>query len=80
MKDTIYLILNRNRVDRMVKTRMPNLRGGEVAVKLSISIDDKHFRSPLVSAHLDVGDEWVIEPEVEVALEMEEEEEKKEND
>jgi hypothetical protein len=59
-------------VDRITKKRAPLLRGGEVAVKLTVQISDKNFRSPLVAAHLVVDDSFVIQPEVDITVEEEE--------
>jgi hypothetical protein len=43
-----------------------------VAVKLTVQISDKNFRSPLVAAHLVVDDSFVIQPEVDITVEEEE--------
>ncbi len=74
MRDTIYLVLNQRRVDRMTKQRLPKLKGGEVAIKLKVTVDDSNFRTPLTEAHVQVPPGMVIgEPEVQVELEGEEE-------
>lgn len=75
MKDTIYLVVKSRGVDRMLKTRLPSLRGGELAIKLTVTVDDANFRSPLATASLDVPDSFVIEPDIEVDLEQPETEE-----
>lgn len=75
MQDTIYLVLNRRGILRMNKTRMPLLAGGEVAVKLTVRVDDSNFRSPLASAELDIAeDQLILNPTVEVEVESQEEE------
>lgn len=76
MRDTIYLVLNQRRVDRMTKQRLPKLKGGEVAIKLKVSVDDSNFRTPLAEAGLEIPEEMIIsQPEVEVEVEVEGEDE-----
>lgn len=73
MKDTIYLVLNSRRVDRMLHTRLPKLKGGEVAVKLTVRVDDSNFRTPLATGELNIPDDLIIhQPEVEIEVEKEE--------
>lgn len=70
MNDTVYLVLTRRGVDRLVKTRLPKLSGGQVAVKLSIHVDDDNFRTPLAEANLELGaNHLILNPEVEVTVE-----------
>lgn len=73
MRDTVYLVLNSRRVDRMLRTRLPKLKGGEVAVKLAIEVDDSNFRTPLAVAELLIPDDLIVhQPEVEISIEEEE--------
>lgn len=73
MKDTIYLVLNQRRVDRMLHTRLPKLKGGEVAVKVTVEVGDSNFRTPLARAELSIPDDLIIhQPEVVVDVTEEE--------
>ena len=69
MRSRLYLVFNRNGVNRLLKQRLTPLKGGEVAVQLTVTIDDQHFRSPLVKAEMGIGEEYLVHPEVEVELE-----------
>jgi hypothetical protein len=70
MKDTVYLVFNQRSVQRMTKQRLPNLKGGEVAIKLTIKVDDSNFRTPLATAEIEVGEDQIItNPEAEVEVE-----------
>lgn len=76
MRDTVYLVLNSRRVDRMLRTRLPKLKGGEVAVKLKVEVSDSNFRTPLATADLVIPNELIIsQPEVDIEVEEEGEEE-----
>lgn len=67
MKDTAYLILNKNGVVALRKTH-PNLSGGEAAVRLQVEIPDAVFRKFVPEATLSIGEEHVIHPEIAVAV------------
>lgn len=76
MRDTVYLVLNSRRVDRMLRTRLPKLKGGEVAVKLTVDVDNSNFRTPLANVELLIPNELIIsQPEVDIEVEGEGEEE-----
>lgn len=64
MKTTVYLVCNSRGVDRITKKREPVMYAGEVAIKLSVSIPDSAFRSPLAEAVLEVQEEHLIVPPV----------------
>lgn len=69
MRDKIYLVLNRRGVQRMTKMRLPALKGSEVAVQLSITVDDSNFITPLAYADLEVPENMIItQPEVDVTI------------
>jgi len=68
LKDYIYLIVSKGGIDGTRKTH-PSLRSGQFAVKVSVSIDDRFFKQIVPEAHIDIGEEFLIEPEVEVAPE-----------
>ncbi len=71
MKDVIYLVVNRNKVDRMTKT-LPNLYKGEYVVRVAVTVDDDAFNEPTISSKeihvenwrqgIDVSDVDFIEP------------------
>jgi hypothetical protein len=69
MKDVCYIIADSVGVLRMTK-RAPSLGREEIAVKVSISIPDSAFRSPIVSASLDVPEERVVHPDIEMDVEQ----------
>ena len=53
MKDVIYLVVNRNKVDRMTKT-LPNLYKGEYVVRVAVTVDDDAFNEPTISKEIHV--------------------------
>lgn len=65
MKDTVFLVTDSSGVVRMTK-RAPSLYRNEVAVRLTVQVPDSAYRSLQVSATLDVPEERVILPEIEV--------------
>lgn len=67
MKDSIYLIATRSGVARMTKRR-PNLTHDEIGVCMQISIPDGVFRSPLLAVSLEVGEQAVIHPTMEIIV------------
>lgn len=71
MKDSIYLIMNRNGVKGTRKTR-PNLAAGEVAVLLRVEVDNEYFNRAIPAVDLHVPADHLIEPNITVALEQEE--------
>lgn len=71
MKDSIYLIMNRNGVKGTRKTR-PNLAVGEVAVLLRVEVDNQYFDRSIPAVDLHVPADHLIEPNITVALEQEE--------
>jgi hypothetical protein len=54
-KENVFLVLSRQRVERMTKN-MPGLRKGEIAVKLVISAADQAFREPTLVHEITVTD------------------------
>lgn len=68
MEDLCYLVLSEYGIERMTK-RQGTLKRGEVSVRVSVSIHDKHFAEPTVSARIDVPDSAVIQPQVTVEAE-----------
>lgn len=57
MKDTIYLIIDRTKVDRMVKTKRSalNLYKDEIPVKLTIEVPDENWKKPFIEKSIVVN-------------------------
>ena len=55
MKDTIYLRVSPRKVEGMTKT-LPELRRGEIPVKLVIEVDSSAFREPVIERHVEITD------------------------
>ena len=56
MKETIYLVVSPYKVERMTKN-LPGLSRGEIPVKLTITVDEKAFREPVISKEVHI-DDW----------------------
>jgi hypothetical protein len=56
MKETIYLVVSPYKVERMTKN-LPGLSRGQIPVKLSITVDEKAFREPVISKEVHI-DDW----------------------
>lgn len=69
MKTKVFLIATRKGVMRLTKTP-PRLSRDEIGVSLTITIPDEAFRSPLISATLDVAEGSVMQPEIIVEMEV----------
>lgn len=55
MKDTIYLRVSPRRVEGMTKS-LPDLRRGEIPVKLVVDVAASAFREPVIERHVEVVD------------------------
>lgn len=55
MKDVIYLRVSRRKVEAMTKS-MPGLYKGDIPVKLTITVDDKAFREPVIEQTVEIND------------------------
>lgn len=55
VKDVIYLAVSRQRVERMTKN-LPDLKRGEIPVKLFIDVDIAAFGPPVLEQHVHVAD------------------------
>lgn len=55
MQETIYLAVSRWRVERMNKS-MPDLKRGEIPVKLLVTVDEGAFREPVIEMSVHVTD------------------------
>jgi hypothetical protein len=56
MKEVIYLVVSRNKVERMTKN-LPAIGRGEVPVKVTVTIEDKAFRTPVIEKEVYI-DDW----------------------
>jgi hypothetical protein len=68
VKTTFWVVFNRRGADRITKKHPPTMVSGEVAVCMVVEISDANFRTPLAEASLVIGDNHVIQPEVEVSV------------
>jgi len=55
MKDIIYLVCNNQKVEGMRKT-LPDLRKGEICIKLTVEVESKAFGSPTIEKKIYVED------------------------
>lgn len=68
MKDAVFLVVTRNGVARMTK-REPDLGRDEIGVRVKIEVPDNCFRSPILNASINVPEDRVIQPRVELEVE-----------
>jgi len=57
MKDTVYLIASRAGVTTMRKT-FPDLRRGEIAIKVLVTVAEKSFAPPTIEQRIDIQDPY----------------------
>lgn len=57
MKDTAYLIVNRSGIQSMRKT-LPDLRRGEIAVKVIMDVSLESFAPPTIEQHIVIQDPY----------------------
>lgn len=55
MREVIYLVVSRNKVERMTK-KLPDVYRGETVVKLDVTVDPKAFQPPTLDQHVVVND------------------------
>lgn len=67
MTATTFIVIDRHGVKRATKRR-PNLRSGEVMVRLNISVSDRFFAANAPVANLTIPDSAVVTPEVKVEV------------
>lgn len=65
MKDTVYLIFDKEGVKAMRKT-LPPLKAGEYATRLDVVVDDKYFKRIIPIAKMELDDKFLIEPRMEL--------------
>ena len=56
MKEVIYLVVSRNKVERMTKN-LPSIYKGEIPVKVTVTIEDTAFRTPVIEKEVYI-DDW----------------------
>lgn len=56
MEEVIFLVVSPYKVERMTKN-LPTLNRGEIPVKLTVKIDKKAFREPVISRVVEI-DDW----------------------
>ncbi len=55
MRETIFLVISRHKVERMTKS-LPSLKRGEIPVKLVVEVADTAFREPVIERRVEVID------------------------
>lgn len=55
LRRTIYLVISRHGVERMTKN-LPELRRGEIPVKLIMEVADTAFREPVIERRVEIVD------------------------
>lgn len=55
MREVIYLAVSRQKVERMTKN-LPDLKRGEIPVKLVVTVDNGAFREPVIEIPVHVAD------------------------
>jgi hypothetical protein len=55
MREVIYLAVSRTKVERMTKN-LPDLKRGEIPVKLVLEVDDGAFGPPVLEQHVRITD------------------------
>lgn len=69
MRTTIYVIFTKSGGVTMRKSQ-PNIKRGEVAVKLKINVPDKFFTQPVPEVDVVIPEPAVMMPEVTVETDM----------
>lgn len=55
MKESIFLVVSRRKVERMSKN-LPSLHRGEIPVKINLEVDEKAFREPVIAKDVYIED------------------------
>lgn len=55
MRETVYLVISRQRVERMTKN-VPELKRGEIFVKVLVEADASAFRPPTIEQSIVISD------------------------
>lgn len=56
MKETIFLIVNRHRVERMTKSLPRSVAHDEIPVKVTIEVKDGAFKPPVIEQSIMIND------------------------
>ena len=67
MKDTVYLVINPDGIKRMTK-KAPKLAGDERSIAIEVNVPDSIFEYTFMKAEINVDEDQVIEPELDVQL------------
>jgi hypothetical protein len=67
MKDQVFLVLNPDGIQRMTK-KAPKLAGNERSVAIAVNVPDKVFEYTFMKAEINIDEDQVIEPELDVQL------------
>ncbi|MCK9513694.1 MAG: hypothetical protein M0R28_21055 [Pigmentiphaga sp.] len=67
MKDTCILVFDKNGVVSMRK-RSTELKAGEYAVRVKISVPDHYFERAIPTAEISIPEDYIIEPVVGLEL------------
>lgn len=68
VKSNCYLVLSSSGIQRMTKNP-PDMSAGEIAVKVTVKTDTRHFRMPYAEAVIELAERHLIHPDVEVEAE-----------
>ena len=71
MKESAFLILNRNGILGLRKTE-PSLEAGQRALKITLEVEDEYFEQSIPEAVAQIGPEHIINPEIDFTLETSE--------
>lgn len=55
MKETIYLTVSRQKVEKMTKS-LPSINRGEIPVKIVVTVDEKAFCEPVIEKEVTIND------------------------
>lgn len=55
MKDVIYLVVSRNKVERMNKN-LPQLYKGEYVVRVNVTVEENAFKEPTLTKDIVISD------------------------
>lgn len=55
MQETIFLVISRQRVERMTKS-LPSLKRGEIPVKIVVRVAATAFREPVIEREVEIVD------------------------
>lgn len=67
MRDKLFLVMTKKGVQRMSK-RPPKLAGNERSVEIMVNVDDSIFEYTFMKTELNIKEEDVLEPTLEVQV------------